>query len=170
MYKFNDNALCISLAVWQDNALCISISISLAVWQDNALCISISLAVWQDNALCISISLAVWQDNALCKSITWLLYRNNFRGLIIKNSCIHLPVVICNLISHNWPISKIHSPKCIKCACFVSDESQFRNLIVWLEDQKIRHYKIEDREALRNTDSETWPDAFSKVQPLFLCG
>ncbi|KAI0241919.1 RNA transcription, translation and transport factor protein, partial [Lamellibrachia satsuma] len=41
-------------------------------------------------------------------------------------------------------------------------ERQFRNLIVWLEDQKIRHYKIEDREALRNTDSETWPDAFSK--------
>lgn len=39
----------------------------------------------------------------------------------------------------------------------VADESQFRNLILWLEDQKIRHYKIEDRAGLRNLSSSDWP-------------
>ncbi|GFN79035.1 upf0568 protein c14orf166 homolog, partial [Plakobranchus ocellatus] len=39
------------------------------------------------------------------------------------------------------------------------DESQFRSLILWLEDQKIRHYKIEDRAALRNVESEEWTKA-----------
>ena len=44
-----------------------------------------------------------------------------------------------------------------------SDESQFRNCIVWLEDQKIRHYKIEDRGNLRNIPSSDWPKAYQKV-------
>ncbi|MEQ2196785.1 hypothetical protein XENOCAPTIV_012712 [Xenoophorus captivus] len=43
-----------------------------------------------------------------------------------------------------------------------SDETQFRNCIVWLEDQKIRHYKIEDRGNLRNIPSLDWPKAFEK--------
>jgi len=38
----------------------------------------------------------------------------------------------------------------------ISDENQFRNMIVWLEDQKIRHYSIDDRSALRNIESENW--------------
>ncbi|KAL4237381.1 hypothetical protein ACF0H5_002099 [Mactra antiquata] len=41
-----------------------------------------------------------------------------------------------------------------------NDEKAFRNLIVWLEDQKIRHYKIEDRAALRSLESTEWPKAF----------
>ena len=55
------------------------------------------------------------------------------------------------------------------CECSISDQKQFRNLIVWLEDQKIRHYRIEDREALRNTDSATWADVFSKVSTGCTC-
>ncbi|KAA8579526.1 hypothetical protein FQN60_006619, partial [Etheostoma spectabile] len=43
-----------------------------------------------------------------------------------------------------------------------SDETQFRNCIVWLEDQKIRHYKIEDRGNLRNIPSSDWPKAYQK--------
>nr|CAB3265824.1 UPF0568 protein C14orf166 homolog [Phallusia mammillata] len=37
-----------------------------------------------------------------------------------------------------------------------SNEESFKNLIVWLEDQKIRHYKIEDRTQLRNISSKQW--------------
>uniref|UniRef100_A0A2K5ESE8 RNA transcription, translation and transport factor protein n=1 Tax=Aotus nancymaae TaxID=37293 RepID=A0A2K5ESE8_AOTNA len=33
---------------------------------------------------------------------------------------------------------------------------------VWLEDQKTRHYKIEDRGNLRNTHSSDWPKFFEK--------
>ncbi|XP_045179239.2 RNA transcription, translation and transport factor protein-like [Mercenaria mercenaria] len=40
-----------------------------------------------------------------------------------------------------------------------SDENEFRSMIVWLEDQKVRHYKIEDRAGLRNTSSSDWPKA-----------
>ncbi|XP_039598118.1 RNA transcription, translation and transport factor protein isoform X2 [Polypterus senegalus] len=47
-------------------------------------------------------------------------------------------------------------PRCGK------DETEFRNFIVWLEDQKIRHYKIEDRGNLRNIHSAEWPNYFEK--------
>ncbi|KAM9835809.1 RNA transcription, translation and transport factor protein [Aulostomus maculatus] len=51
-----------------------------------------------------------------------------------------------------------HNPGGFDC----TDESQFRNCIVWLEDQKIRHYKIEDRGNLRNIPSPDWPKAYQK--------
>ncbi|XP_004066610.1 RNA transcription, translation and transport factor protein [Oryzias latipes] len=51
-----------------------------------------------------------------------------------------------------------HDPDGFDC----SDETQFRNCIVWLEDQKIRHYKIEDRGNLRNIPSSDWSNAFQK--------
>lgn len=51
-----------------------------------------------------------------------------------------------------------HNPNDFDC----SDETQFRNCIVWLEDQKIRHYKIEDRGNLRNIPSSDWPNAYQK--------
>ena len=44
-----------------------------------------------------------------------------------------------------------------------ADESQYRNLVVWLEDQKIRHYKIDDRAALRNICAGDWQNAYKKV-------
>uniref|UniRef100_A0A3B4U7E9 RNA transcription, translation and transport factor protein n=1 Tax=Seriola dumerili TaxID=41447 RepID=A0A3B4U7E9_SERDU len=49
-----------------------------------------------------------------------------------------------------------------RCASVPPDETQFRNCIVWLEDQKIRHYKIEDRGDLRNIPSSEWPKAYQK--------
>ncbi|XP_042218399.1 RNA transcription, translation and transport factor protein-like isoform X2 [Homarus americanus] len=43
-----------------------------------------------------------------------------------------------------------------------SDEKSFRELLVWLEDQKIRHYKIEDRGDLKAIDSNDWPTAYKR--------
>lgn len=51
-----------------------------------------------------------------------------------------------------------HNPNGFDC----SDETQFRNCIVWLEDQKIRHYRIEDRGDLRNILSSDWPTAYKE--------
>ncbi|XP_016423068.1 RNA transcription, translation and transport factor protein [Sinocyclocheilus rhinocerous] len=51
-----------------------------------------------------------------------------------------------------------HNPTGFDC----KDETEFRNFIVWLEDQKIRHYKIEDRGNLRNIPSSDWPKYFEK--------
>lgn len=42
------------------------------------------------------------------------------------------------------------------------DESKFRDLVVWLEDQKIRHYSVEDREQLRQINSPNWRQALNK--------
>ncbi|EMP26830.1 hypothetical protein UY3_16079 [Chelonia mydas] len=53
------------------------------------------------------------------------------------------------------------SPK-ERCQHLKPDETEFRNFIVWLEDQKIRHYKIEDRGNLRNIHNDEWPKAFEK--------
>ncbi|XP_030070834.1 RNA transcription, translation and transport factor protein [Microcaecilia unicolor] len=51
-----------------------------------------------------------------------------------------------------------HNPSGFNC----KDETEFRNFIVWLEDQKIRHYKIEDRGNLRNIHSNEWSDHYGK--------
>uniref|UniRef100_A0A8C8FQF5 RNA transcription, translation and transport factor protein n=1 Tax=Oncorhynchus tshawytscha TaxID=74940 RepID=A0A8C8FQF5_ONCTS len=51
-----------------------------------------------------------------------------------------------------------HNPSGFDC----NDETEFRNFIVWLEDQKIRHYKIEDRGNLRNIPSSEWPKSFEQ--------
>ena len=49
------------------------------------------------------------------------------------------------------------------CLALYVDEEQVRNLVVWLEDQKIRLYKIDDRAGLRDVKSPEWAKAFSKV-------
>ncbi|KAM4664746.1 RNA transcription, translation and transport factor protein [Discoglossus pictus] len=51
-----------------------------------------------------------------------------------------------------------HNPSGFNC----KDETEFRNFIVWLEDQKIRHYKIEERGNLRNIHSNEWPTQYEK--------
>jgi len=43
-----------------------------------------------------------------------------------------------------------------------NDAEGRRNLAIWLEDTKIRHYKIEDRTGLRSTDPTAWEAAFVK--------
>ena len=34
--------------------------------------------------------------------------------------------------------------------------------MVWLEDQKVRHYKVDERDALRETNSPKWTETFAK--------
>ncbi|XP_046848254.1 RNA transcription, translation and transport factor protein-like [Xenia sp. Carnegie-2017] len=47
--------------------------------------------------------------------------------------------------------------------CFdVNEQKQFSAVIVWLEDIKIRLYKIEERTLLRATDHKDWPLAFKQ--------
>lgn len=46
----------------------------------------------------------------------------------------------------------------------VNDEKQFRNLVLWLEDQKIRNYKIEERAMLRKVNSPDWLEVFDKYK------
>jgi len=41
-------------------------------------------------------------------------------------------------------------------------QNEFRSLVIWLEDQKIRHYKIDDRRGLRDGAAEGWSAAFNK--------
>ena len=41
-----------------------------------------------------------------------------------------------------------------------ADAAGSRNLVIWLEDTKIRHYKIEDRAGLRTTDPADWVAAY----------
>lgn len=38
-----------------------------------------------------------------------------------------------------------------------------RNLVPWLEDRKIRAYKVEDRPALTATESSAWPGVYDTV-------
>lgn len=46
-----------------------------------------------------------------------------------------------------------------------ADDQDFASTVLWLEDQKIRHYRIEDREPLRNIDDFTaWSKAFEKYK------
>lgn len=37
-----------------------------------------------------------------------------------------------------------------------------KKLVPWLEDQKIRHYKIDDRKDLQNINSDQWAVTFEK--------
>ncbi|UYV74492.1 C14orf166 [Cordylochernes scorpioides] len=47
----------------------------------------------------------------------------------------------------------------------IKDEDKFRQLIIWLEDEKIRHRAIEDRAALHNIESPDWPTEFQQIVP-----
>jgi RLL motif-containing protein 1 len=50
-----------------------------------------------------------------------------------------------------------------------NDEKQFRGLVLWLEDQKIRNYKVEDRAGLRDTESPLWYKSFGKYLESLEC-
>jgi len=50
-----------------------------------------------------------------------------------------------------------------------SNQSAYRGLVVWLEDQKIRHYKIDDRGSLRDIGSDSWPAAFHQYLSDLAC-
>lgn len=51
----------------------------------------------------------------------------------------------------------------------VDDREQLKALVVWLENQKIRFYKIEDRTALSEKDGEEWMADFKKYLEDLAC-
>lgn len=51
-----------------------------------------------------------------------------------------------------------HSPAAVD----IQDDKVLKALVVWLEDQKIRYYKMEEREPLRNETGDDWWKAFVK--------
>lgn len=51
----------------------------------------------------------------------------------------------------------------------LKDELQFKNTVVWLEDQRIRHYKVDDRQRLRNIKSQDWIKHFHKYLDELQC-
>lgn len=44
----------------------------------------------------------------------------------------------------------------------INNEEEVRNLVVWLEDQRIRFYKIGEREQLRDIKSSRWLETLKK--------
>ncbi|XP_065084668.1 RNA transcription, translation and transport factor protein-like [Ochlerotatus camptorhynchus] len=47
----------------------------------------------------------------------------------------------------------------------IDDPKEFRNIVLWLEDQKIRHYTIEDRANLRKVGAAAdWDPAYDKYK------
>lgn len=44
----------------------------------------------------------------------------------------------------------------------IADPKDLNRLVVWLENQKIRHYKIEDRADLQNHEGEEWKRSFKR--------
>lgn len=44
----------------------------------------------------------------------------------------------------------------------ITKDDDFRSLVIWTEDQKIRHYKIDERGALRDLDNPKWEEALDK--------
>lgn len=52
------------------------------------------------------------------------------------------------------------NPESFNC----EDEKEYKSVVLWLEDQKIRHYKIEERAGLRNFDSDGWKEAYINYQ------
>jgi len=44
----------------------------------------------------------------------------------------------------------------------ITNSEQSKQMVVWLEDQKIRHYSIDDRAGLRNIASSEWQSCYDK--------
>lgn len=44
----------------------------------------------------------------------------------------------------------------------VNQQENLKALVVWLEDQKIRHYKIEERQIMRTSTGDSWKSEFKK--------
>lgn len=48
---------------------------------------------------------------------------------------------------------------------FIADDQEFASTILWLEDQKIRFYTIDDRDGLRDLQNiERWNQAYEKYK------
>ncbi|XP_039254490.2 RNA transcription, translation and transport factor protein-like [Styela clava] len=50
-----------------------------------------------------------------------------------------------------------------------NDDKQFKLIILWIEDQKVRHYKIDERQELRKFEEPAWTKAFTKYLTDVMC-
>jgi len=50
-----------------------------------------------------------------------------------------------------------------------SKQQEYRSLVIWLEDQKIRHFKIDDRAGLRDISNSGWPVSFQQYLASMAC-
>ena len=45
---------------------------------------------------------------------------------------------------------------------FILDPTEFQNLVIWLEENHIRSYPVDQRSGLRQTDSNQWQKYYEK--------
>lgn len=94
---------------------------------------------------------SVFHQRLQCLSAIWLLWNTLPKEALIS-------MVRFGLLVWIW---------CIKSKSILNppDPKEFRNIILWLEDQKIRHYTIEDRAGLRKVASAAeWDPAYDKYK------
>ena len=51
----------------------------------------------------------------------------------------------------------------------LENPAELKTLVVWLEDQKIRHYKIDERKDLRSKSGNGWMDCYKKYLTALEC-
>lgn len=52
----------------------------------------------------------------------------------------------------------------------IQDPKSFRQIVLWLEDQKIRHYKIDERAELRKVNNtDDWQKAYERYRSDLNC-
>lgn len=88
-------------------------------------------------------------------------------------SQLFLPLAVsdCFFVDYfKMDISSLTTPLQRKLACLgyhtplasFTDHAHLKSLVIWLEDQKIRHYKIEEREPLRDETGDNWDKVFKE--------
>lgn len=82
-------------------------------------------------------------------------------------------LIICRSVRRHLRTLGYHAVPTQKDACRVEDIQRhlfdtindtrwMQEIIVWLEDTKIRHYDIDDRKGLKSTDAKVWQEAVEK--------
>ncbi len=51
----------------------------------------------------------------------------------------------------------------------VNDALDFRRIVLWLEEQKIRHFDVSRRSGLRDVESSSWESAFDVYLKSMTC-
>jgi len=69
------------------------------------------------------------------------------------------------MFAHKLRALEYHHPDTFN----INNEAEVRNLIVWIEDKCIRHYKIEERTALRDIKNEAWVACVKKYLSELKC-
>ena len=102
--------------------------------------------------------------------ISSTLHRINQNKTVWNVTYFLLSLQAPSLLLHLWPVN-VGRPFQRKLTSLgyhaadnidVSSPADLRALVVWLEDQKIRHYKIEDRSDLHQYTGDNWTGVFKK--------